>query len=71
MYGLRSKLVSMFAQASVFVKTSVFLNDKRKALACSKIWPFFVNYKSVKFYSTGPRLGMGMVFYTNLAYVNV
>jgi hypothetical protein len=41
----------------MFVKTSVFVTDKRKALACGKICPFFVNYGSVKFYSTGPRLG--------------
>jgi len=39
----------------VFVKISVFVTDKRKALACDKIWPFFVNYESIKFYSTGPR----------------
>ncbi len=39
----------------MFVKTSVFVTDKRKALACDKIWPFFVHYKSVKFYSTGPK----------------
>jgi hypothetical protein len=31
------------------------VTDKRKALACDKIWPIFVNYESVKFYSTGPR----------------
>jgi hypothetical protein len=31
------------------------VTDKRKALACGEIWPFFINYESVKFYSTGPR----------------
>jgi hypothetical protein len=40
----------------VFVKTSVFVTDKRKAPACGKICPFFVNYESLKFYSTGPRM---------------
>jgi hypothetical protein len=26
-----------------------------KTVPCYKIWPFLVNYKSVKFYSAGPR----------------
>ncbi len=43
----------------MFVKNSVFVTDKRKALACGEIWTFFVNYESVKFYRTGPWAPFG------------
>ncbi len=48
MYRLRSKLVSLLAQASVFVQA-------KKTLAYYKICPFSVNYESKMFYGTGPR----------------
>ncbi len=47
MFGLRSKLVSLHVQASVFVKpkdTSLLQNLS-----------ILVNYESVMFYDTGPR----------------
>ena len=48
MYGLRSKLVCLFAQASVFVQA------KTRKLTM-KLVNFSVNYEFEMFYGTDPR----------------
>jgi hypothetical protein len=48
-YGLYSKLVSLFVQASVYL----FVQAKKQP-SYYKICPFTINYKSIKVYSTGP-----------------
>jgi hypothetical protein len=55
MYELRSKLVSLLAQASVFVQAQC-VYPSQKTLAYNEICPFSVDYESVRFYNTGPRL---------------
>jgi hypothetical protein len=58
MYGLRCKLVSLLAQASIFFQAcqAKHVCPSKKTLAYYEICPFSLNYECTVFYNTGPRV---------------